>query len=112
MLVILATREAEIRRMAVQGQPRQIVRESLFLKYPTHKKRAGEMAQVVKFLPRKHEALSSNSITAKKKKKKERKTTIMEKKEVNAGILRVSQTCFFFETIYFVIKLNKGEDYL
>jgi hypothetical protein len=112
MFVILATREAEIRRMAVQGQPRQIVRESLFLKYPTHKKRAGEMAQVVKFLPRKHEALSSNSSTAKKKKKKERKTTIMEKKEVNAGILRVSQTCFFFETIYFVIKLNKGEDYL
>jgi hypothetical protein len=38
-LVILATiQEAEIRRIAVQSQPRQIVRETLSQKCPTQKK--------------------------------------------------------------------------
>jgi hypothetical protein len=47
MLVILATQEAENRRMAVQDQPRQIVHETLSQKYSTQKHRAGEVAQVV-----------------------------------------------------------------
>jgi hypothetical protein len=44
MPVILATQEAEIRRIVVQGQPRQIVCETLSRKYPTQK-RAGGVAQ-------------------------------------------------------------------
>jgi hypothetical protein len=36
--VILATQEAEIRRIAVQSQPGQIVRETLSQKYPSQKK--------------------------------------------------------------------------
>jgi hypothetical protein len=35
MPVILATQEAEIRRITVQSQPRQIVCETLSQKYPT-----------------------------------------------------------------------------
>jgi hypothetical protein len=42
--IILATQEAEIRRIVVQSQPRQIVRETLFQKYPSQK-RAGGVAQ-------------------------------------------------------------------
>jgi hypothetical protein len=38
MPVILATQESEIRRIAVQGQPRQIVTKTIFRKYPTQKK--------------------------------------------------------------------------
>jgi hypothetical protein len=46
--VILATREAEIRRIAVGSQPGQIVRKTLFQKKPsTHKKRAEGVAQGV-----------------------------------------------------------------
>jgi hypothetical protein len=37
MSVIPATQEAEIRRITVQSQPRQIVRETLSRKYPTQK---------------------------------------------------------------------------
>jgi hypothetical protein len=44
--VILATQEAEIRRMAVQSQPREIVCETLSHKTPS-KKRAGGVNQVV-----------------------------------------------------------------
>jgi hypothetical protein len=60
--VILATQEAEIRRIAGQNQPRQIVHETLSRKYPTHK-RAGGVAQCVgpEFKPGYH-----------KKKKKEK----------------------------------------
>jgi hypothetical protein len=36
--VIPATQEAEIRRIEVQSQLRQIVHETLSQKYPTHKK--------------------------------------------------------------------------
>jgi hypothetical protein len=35
--IILVTQEAEIRRIAVQSQPRQTVHETLSRKYPTQK---------------------------------------------------------------------------
>jgi hypothetical protein len=60
--VILATQEAEIRRIMIQSQPRQIVRETLSRKNSSHKKkkkRAGGVAQGL--------ALSSNPSTKKKK---------------------------------------------
>jgi hypothetical protein len=46
MPVILAIEEAEIRRIAVQSQPREVVHENLSRKNPshTHKIRAGEVA--------------------------------------------------------------------
>jgi hypothetical protein len=44
--VILATQEAEIRKVTAQSQPRQIVQETLSQKNPSQK-RAGEMAQCV-----------------------------------------------------------------
>jgi hypothetical protein len=51
--IILATQEAEIRRIAVQSQPGQIVHETLSQKYPTQK-RVSRVAQVVEQLPTKH----------------------------------------------------------
>jgi hypothetical protein len=42
MAVILATQEAEIRRITVRSQPRQIVRETLSQKKPLQKKAGGE----------------------------------------------------------------------
>jgi hypothetical protein len=65
MPVILATQEAEIRRIVVISQPRQIVCETLSQKYPTQNRAGG----VVECLSSKCEALSSNPSTAKKKKK-------------------------------------------
>jgi hypothetical protein len=62
---ILTTQEAEIRRIAVQGHPRQI---NLSWKYPRHK--AGRVAQVFKRLPSKHETLSSRPTSSKKKKRR------------------------------------------
>jgi hypothetical protein len=44
MPVILATQGAEIRKLEVQSQPRQIVRETLSLK-TLHKNKAGGVAQ-------------------------------------------------------------------
>jgi hypothetical protein len=38
MPIILATQEAEIRRVMVLRQPRQIVHETISQKNPTHKK--------------------------------------------------------------------------
>jgi hypothetical protein len=58
--VILATQEAEFRRIAVWSQPRQIV-ETLSQK----KKKADEVAQAVACLPSKYEALNSNLSVAK-----------------------------------------------
>jgi hypothetical protein len=54
--VILATQEAEIRRIAVQSQPGQIVCETLSQKKQNHKKRAGGVAQGVgpEFKPQYH----------------------------------------------------------
>jgi hypothetical protein len=48
--VILATQEAEIRRIAVEGQPRQIDHETLSQKYPAQK-RADRVSQMVECLP-------------------------------------------------------------
>jgi hypothetical protein len=45
--VILATREAEIRRISVKSQPKQIVLNSVSQKYPAQKNRPGGMAQVI-----------------------------------------------------------------
>jgi hypothetical protein len=46
MPVIPATLEAEIRRIMVQSQPRQIVHKTLSQKYPTQN-RAGGVAQSI-----------------------------------------------------------------
>jgi hypothetical protein len=46
MLIILATQEAEIRRIAVQSQPGQMVRKTLNQKSPS-RKRAGGVTQGV-----------------------------------------------------------------
>jgi hypothetical protein len=46
-LIILVTQEAEIRRIMVQSQPRQIVQETLSWKKPIIQKRAGGVAQGV-----------------------------------------------------------------
>jgi hypothetical protein len=53
---ILASQEAEIRRILVQSQSRQIVCETLSQKNSTHKKRAGGVAQGVgpEFKPKYH----------------------------------------------------------
>jgi hypothetical protein len=67
MPVILATAEAEIRRMAVQSQPGRIVCEILSRKYPTQK-RADGVAKVVACLPSKCEFKSNPSTTKKQKK--------------------------------------------
>jgi hypothetical protein len=50
MPVVLATQEAEIRRMDAPNQPGQIVRETLSGKYSIQH-RAGGVVQVVKHLP-------------------------------------------------------------
>jgi hypothetical protein len=42
MPVILATQEAEIRRIKVEGQPRQIVLKTLSQKYPTQNRAVGK----------------------------------------------------------------------
>jgi hypothetical protein len=62
MPAILATQEAEIRRITVQSQPRQIVPQDPILKKKNHKKGLVEWLKV--------KALSSNSRTAKKTKQK------------------------------------------
>jgi hypothetical protein len=68
MPVILSSCEAEIGRIKIQGQQRQIV-----YKYPfpeiTEKKWTGGMALEVYHLPSKQEALSSNYSPTKKKKR-------------------------------------------
>jgi hypothetical protein len=64
---ILATQEAEIRRILVQSPPRQIVHETLFQKYPSQQ-------GLVEWL--KVKTLSSSPSTAKtKERKKERNVT-------------------------------------
>jgi hypothetical protein len=64
--IILATQEAEIRRIKGQSQPGQIVDETLSRKHPTPIKKVGGVAQEVQRLPSKCEALSSNHSTEKK----------------------------------------------
>jgi hypothetical protein len=41
MPVIIAIQEAEIRKIMVQSQPRQIVRKTISRKYPTQKRTGG-----------------------------------------------------------------------
>jgi hypothetical protein len=60
------TQEAEIRRIAVQSQPRQTVQETLSRKHPSQK-RAGGVAQGV------HPQFKPQYCKKKKKKKKQRK---------------------------------------
>jgi hypothetical protein len=62
MPVILATQEADIKRMVVQSQPRQTVCESLSGKNPSQKKK--KLAEWLKV-----KTLSSSPSTTKKKKK-------------------------------------------
>jgi hypothetical protein len=57
--VILAILEAEIRRMLVWGQPRQIVQETPISKI-TRAKWTGGVAQAIELLLCKYEVLSSN----------------------------------------------------
>jgi hypothetical protein len=63
--IIIATQEAESRRIMVQSQSGQTVGETMSQKTPSQN-RAGQMVQVVKHLPRRCEALSSNPSTTKK----------------------------------------------
>jgi hypothetical protein len=69
MPIVLATQEAEIRRIEVPGQLGQIVWETLSQKNPTQKKRLVEWLKKLEELPSKREALSSNPSTAKQTKK-------------------------------------------
>jgi hypothetical protein len=62
MPVIPATQEAEIKRITVECQVEQVVQETLYQKTPTQK-RGGGLAQVLKHLSRKREALSSGPST-------------------------------------------------
>jgi hypothetical protein len=62
MPIILATQEAEIRRITVRSQAGQIACEILSRKNPSQK-RAGGMPQVIEHLPTKGEALSSDPST-------------------------------------------------
>jgi hypothetical protein len=78
MPVILATEEAEIRRIVVQSQPHVNSSGDLILKNPITKKRrrkcrAGEVAQVVRVPVSKCKTLSSNFSATKKKKKQAKK---------------------------------------
>jgi hypothetical protein len=72
MPVILATQEAEIRRITVQRQPGQIVRETLSQKKTHHKKGLLEWLKV--------KALRSSPSTTKEKKRKQNKTLKSRKK--------------------------------
>jgi hypothetical protein len=53
--LVLATKEAETRRIMIQSQLGQIVHETLYLKFPTHKRKAGRVVEVIEHLPSKHE---------------------------------------------------------
>jgi hypothetical protein len=64
MPVISATQEAEIRRIVVCSQPRQMFHMTISWKFPAAKK-AGRVAEVVEHLPNKCEALSSNPVLPK-----------------------------------------------
>jgi hypothetical protein len=68
--VMLATKEAEIRRMEVRSQPGQVVLENLSRKYQ-HKRGLAEWLKcttLLQHLSSNDEALNSNPSTTKKKK--------------------------------------------
>jgi hypothetical protein len=64
MPIILATQEAELRRITVQSHPGQIVHETLSQKNPPQKRRASEMAQGKgpEFKPQYHKKKKKNRI--------------------------------------------------
>jgi hypothetical protein len=64
---ILASQEAEIRKIAVGNQPQVNSLRDLILKSPSQKKKIGRLAQAVE-AECKHEELSSNPSTSEKKK--------------------------------------------
>jgi hypothetical protein len=68
MPAILATLEAENRKIEIQSQPGQIVFETICQKYPTQKRACG-VPRVVECLPSKCKALSLNPSTEKINKK-------------------------------------------
>jgi hypothetical protein len=78
--VILATQEAEIRRIAVRGQPRQIVFEILSRKktHPPKKADAGGVAQSV--------GPEFNPSTAKNKNKQKTKKQTNKQKRCHLGL--------------------------
>jgi hypothetical protein len=55
MPVILATQQAEIRRISVQSQPRQILHKTLSQKYPTETKGPVEWLEFPEFKNQYHE---------------------------------------------------------
>jgi hypothetical protein len=67
MPVILATQEAEIRRIEVQSLLKQVVHKTLSQRHPIQK-RADRVDPVVECLPSKCEALSSKPQDCQKKK--------------------------------------------
>jgi hypothetical protein len=77
MPVILATQEAEIRRIKVRSQLRQIVYKTLSWKYPIQERASG-VTQVVECLLSKIEALSSNRSAAKKTKQQQNYASTLE----------------------------------
>jgi hypothetical protein len=68
MLAILATQEAEIRRISVQSQSRQIVHETLSQENPSQT-RAGGVAQGIgpEFKPQYHKKTKQNKTPPKPK---------------------------------------------
>jgi hypothetical protein len=72
MPIILATQETEIGESKFKAIPGQIVCKTLSQKYPPQK-RASRVALVIKRLPSKCEALSSNLSTSKEERQERRK---------------------------------------
>jgi hypothetical protein len=98
MPITRATRKREIRRIMVWGQPGHIFRKTLSWKYPTQK-RAGRVAQVIKHLPNKCKALSSNSSTTKKNGTFERRGVQMQHHPKAVGLmLHIWITCGSLKT--------------
>jgi hypothetical protein len=83
MPAILATQEAEIRRIVVQSQPREIVHKTLSQK-TLHKNRACGVAQ--------GEGPEFKTQYHKKERKKERKVTNQIMLLLETGLLRVHKT--------------------
>jgi hypothetical protein len=65
MPIIPATQEAEVRRITVQSQPGQIIRETLSQRKKKHKNRASRVAQGVgpEFKPQYHRGQKKKSST-------------------------------------------------
>jgi hypothetical protein len=80
MPAIPASQDAELLKMAVQGQPSQKYRKPLPEKKISKAKMAVEVAQVVEHLPSKCEVLSLNTITAQNKQVNKKQQTKQEQK--------------------------------